>query len=65
MDIPKEEPQWKDYSHMGIFNDDWRAWYNAQHHPVEKLCKECGATGNEMYSMYRACAACGGKGVLP
>lgn len=27
------------------------------------LCKRCNGTGNELYSMYRACADCGGSGV--
>ena len=26
-------------------------------------CTYCGGTGNELYSMYRQCRACGGDGV--
>jgi DnaJ-class molecular chaperone len=28
------------------------------------LCDYCGGTGNEFYSMYRACPECGGVGVV-
>jgi len=65
MNISKDEPKINDYRHVGMYNDDWRAWHNAQNHPAEKLCGECGATGNEMLSMYRACAACNGTGIKP
>jgi len=27
-----------------------------------KLCKHCGGTGNELYSMYRKCPKCNGTG---
>lgn len=27
------------------------------------ICQHCGGTGNELYSMYRTCIACGGSGV--
>lgn len=29
-----------------------------------KLCKRCGGTGNELFSMYRKCRACNGTGVF-
>lgn len=28
------------------------------------LCKRCDGTGNELFSMYRACEDCGGIGVM-
>lgn len=31
--------------------------------PKGKRCKRCAGTGNELYSMYRKCQACGGNGV--
>ena len=27
-----------------------------------ELCKHCNSTGNELYSMYRKCPECDGKG---
>jgi uncharacterized OB-fold protein len=30
----------------------------------KKLCKRCGGTGNELFSMYRMCKNCGGTGYL-
>ncbi|MFW6311102.1 MAG: hypothetical protein ACOC1K_02580 [Nanoarchaeota archaeon] len=29
----------------------------------KELCKRCGGTGNEFFSMYHECQACGGTGV--
>lgn len=29
----------------------------------QALCKRCGGTGNQMYSMYQECEACGGDGI--
>ena len=29
-----------------------------------RLCERCEGTGNEFYSRYRACADCGGKGLI-
>jgi len=29
----------------------------------KKLCKRCGGTGNELYSMFRKCQDCNGTGI--
>lgn len=31
--------------------------------PVGERCERCEGTGNELFFMYRRCAACGGTGV--
>lgn len=36
-----------------------------RNHNIDKghvLCERCDGTGNELYSMYRACTDCGGSG---
>lgn len=30
----------------------------------KELCEYCGGTGNEFFSMYKACSKCNGKGFL-
>lgn len=32
--------------------------------PTQVLCSRCGGTGNEFFSMYRACIDCSGSGLL-
>lgn len=32
--------------------------------PTLLLCLNCDGTGNEFYSMYRACPECGGSGLV-
>jgi len=41
--------------------------YRIRNDNIEKgftLCEHCGGTGNELFSMYRACPKCSGKGHL-
>lgn len=45
---------------VGEFTDlrnAWTLWFAGK-----KLCGRCRGTGNELYSMYKSCEACGGSG---
>jgi DnaJ-class molecular chaperone len=48
-----------EYEHWGIRSDN----ANAAKIPPKKRCERCDGTGNELYSMYRQCQACGGNGI--
>jgi hypothetical protein len=46
---------------VGEWNDlrvAWQNWVNG-----EPLCGRCRGTGNELFSMFKACMDCGGSGV--
>ena len=54
-------------SHMGIISDEHLRQENMKQVAVDPtliLCDFCHGTGNEFYSMYRACPKCGGIGVV-
>ena len=54
-------------SHYGILGDQQRKAENIKQvasDPTLILCDYCEGTGNEFYSMYRACPKCGGLGVI-
>ena len=54
-------------SHWGVEADNARKQENEKQvatDPTLVLCLYCGGTGNEFYSMYRACPKCGGGGVI-
>jgi hypothetical protein len=45
----------------GVMADQLRRLANER--AGHTLCKHCNGTGNELYSMYRACPECGGNGI--
>ncbi len=54
-------------SHYGILGDQQRKAENVKQvasDPTLILCDHCEGTGNEFYSMYRACPKCGGGGMI-
>ena len=55
-------------TNIGIYGDQQKMLVSKQTadaNPDLVLCKWCGGTGNELYSMYRQCPKCGGRGTLP
>lgn len=46
---------------VGEWSDLSTAWSNF--FSMEKLCRKCRGTGNELFSMYKKCVDCGGGGV--
>lgn len=51
---------------IGIYGDEQRRKENEARVAAGSdlmLCGRCDGTGNELYSMYRQCAECGGVGV--
>jgi len=49
--------------HAGIAGDSVQKEKNIDKHGEEALCKNCGGTGNNLYSMYQQCPDCHGTGL--
>jgi len=47
-------------SNLNIVNDEKIRFDNIK--AGRELCKRCDGTGNEVFSMYRRCTECGGRG---
>ena len=58
-----QEPRQEDYDHLGMFQDDWRAWDNEAKHGKDALCGHCLGCGNELLTMFRKCPECNGTGL--
>lgn len=61
-EVPSREDVAKHFSALMPFymvGEEVRAFFI----PKENRCKRCDGTGNELYSMYKQCQACGGDGV--
>jgi len=59
------EPKKENYDHIGVFNDEYRAWHNRREYGDNRICLKCDGTGNQLFFMFQACTDCNGKGIKP